>query len=67
MSAHNSTTKSLDINDQQTVVMNKFQAFVGSDLVQRTVFYNPNSFTILRPIALQMFSASCSASASESI
>jgi len=64
MSAHNSTTKSLDIIDQRTDVMNKFQAFLCSDLVELTILNDP-SFIILRPIALQMFSASCSAAASE--
>jgi len=45
-------------------VMNKFQAFVSNDLVEHTVLNDP-SFTILRPIALQMFSARCSSAASE--
>jgi len=66
MSAHISTTKSLDIIDQRTDVMNKFQAFVCSDLVEHTVFNDP-FFTILRPIALQIFSAPCSPAASERV
>jgi len=66
MSAHNSTTKSLDIIDQRTDVINKFQAFVCSDLVELTVFNDP-SFTILRPIALQMFSAPWGSAASERV
>jgi hAT family C-terminal dimerisation region len=68
MSAHNAT-KSIDTISQQTdvmSVMNKFQAFVCSDLVELTVFNDP-SFTILRPIALQMFSAPCSSAASERV
>ena len=64
-SAHNST-KSLDTISQQTDVMKKLQAFVCSDLVELTVFNDP-SFTILRPIALQMFSAPCSSAASERV
>jgi len=65
MSAHNST-KSLDPVSQQTDVMKQLQTFVCSDLIDRTVFNDP-SFTILPPIALQMFSAPCSSAASERV
>lgn len=65
MSAQNST-KSQDTISQPTDVMKKFQAFLCSDLLELTVFNDP-SFTILRPIALQMFSAPCSSAASERV